>query len=640
MMKSVFTLCLIHFSFVLSAQFCDGPLGPNLFPEGDFGSGSSNILSIDPGIAPGYTYTTSPPPIDGSYCITNDLNDWNFNWDWYLIQDNSTDPNGYMMVVNASYDPGLFYQQEVDGLCENSTYVFSCDIFNLGEDLAHIKPNVSFLIDGVEEYNTGDIPATGQWVTFGFAFTTGPGQTSVDLALMNNADGGYGNDLAIDNITFSQCGPEAILPNQEDMDYFESYCQGLTIQFDNLSYGTSSYLWDFGDLSTTEDISNLYLPSYTYPSGGTYTVTLIANPGVECSDTTEIEITVYDEIEAFFEAPDPQCVSSNSFNFEGQGTFPVNGVTFEWDFGTDANPTGSNNQSVTNVNFANPGIKEVTYTVFFESCQASYQDEVLVAAPSTINFNVPDDIKCAPYELEFSNYSESSTELFAFWDFGDGNNSSEFHPTHTYTDPGTYDVTLTVWTDAGCIDTLQLIRDNLIVVHPKPTSVFSVDPPEQLIFHPTFEFTNLSPDAVSSIIYFADGNSSSENQIDYVYNNQSGVLLPWQIVYNEFGCSDKSYQQLKIIPVEEVLVPNAFTPNGDDHNNLFQPILFEDQVTELYIYDRWGELIFSANELNASWDGTSNGQLVPDGIYIWRLIYTDFTTEMPTEVEGHIVVLK
>ena len=145
------------------AQVCSGNLGNNIFEAGDFGAGMDNILQEDPGIAPGYSYRSSPPPPDGTYIITNSLVPWNDRYDWPAISsDNSDDPNGYMMVVNASFDAGVFYEQQIDGLCENTLYVFSADVLNIhpaGRN--YIKPNVSFAIDGDVEFSTGDVPENG-----------------------------------------------------------------------------------------------------------------------------------------------------------------------------------------------------------------------------------------------------------------------------------------------------------------------------------------------------------------------------------------------------------------------------------------------------------------------------------------------
>jgi hypothetical protein len=108
-------------------------------------------------------------------------------------------------------------------LCDNTLYVFTADVINLIKPgtANHIDPNVSFLIDDAEQYSTGTIPKTGNWQTYGFTFTTEPGQNSVVLSLRNNAPGGIGNDLAIDNIEFRPCGPEALILPLE----IENICQ-------------------------------------------------------------------------------------------------------------------------------------------------------------------------------------------------------------------------------------------------------------------------------------------------------------------------------------------------------------------------------------------------------------------------------
>lgn len=207
-------LITILFLFMLpnvgQAQSCTGSLGDNIFVDGDFGNGSANILPNDPQIAPGYVYTTNPPPNDGFYTITNDMAKWaNVYSVWHTPKDNSPRSDGYMMVVNASFTPGSFYRKKITGLCENTRYVFSADIINLDRASLQrrILPNVSFLINGVVTYSSGNIVNDEKWHNYAFVFSTENNQTELDLSLVNNAPGGLGNDLALDNISFRPCGP-------------------------------------------------------------------------------------------------------------------------------------------------------------------------------------------------------------------------------------------------------------------------------------------------------------------------------------------------------------------------------------------------------------------------------------------------
>ncbi|HRH38260.1 MAG TPA: gliding motility-associated C-terminal domain-containing protein, partial [Flavobacteriales bacterium] len=92
-----------------------------------------------------------------------------------------------------------------------------------------------------------------------------------------------------------------------------------------------------------------------------------------------------------------------------------------------------------------------------------------------------------------------------------------------------------------------------------------------------------------------------------------------------------------------VYVPNTFTPNGDDRNEFFQ-VSFHGPYRDFsfYIFDRWGERIFSSDTPDAKWDGTVNGQPVPDGVYVWKVRYHS-TTDLGArakELIGHVNVLR
>jgi hypothetical protein len=203
-------IALIMFVKINAQQLCNGSLGENIFLDGDFGSGLSPTIPIDPKIAPNYRYTTSVPN-DGEYSVTkNTGNLAGLFSSWLKVPDNSGTSDGYYMVVNASFSPGIFYEKTIDNLCGNTTYEFSADIINLimpNPTPPHSDPNVNFLIDDVAKYGTGEVPKTQKWITYGFTFTTKPGQNSVKLTLRNNAPGGIGNDLGLDNIKFRACGP-------------------------------------------------------------------------------------------------------------------------------------------------------------------------------------------------------------------------------------------------------------------------------------------------------------------------------------------------------------------------------------------------------------------------------------------------
>jgi hypothetical protein len=136
-------------------------------------------------------------------------------------------------VINAAYRIDSAFQQTITGLCPNTYYEISCWMRNIcskcgcdsngkgatnssgppfyipsgAGDSSGVAPNLTFEIDGIDYYTTGNLLYNGQWVKKGFTFLTGPVQSSFTLKYFNNAPGGGGNDWALDDISVSTCSP-------------------------------------------------------------------------------------------------------------------------------------------------------------------------------------------------------------------------------------------------------------------------------------------------------------------------------------------------------------------------------------------------------------------------------------------------
>lgn len=76
----------------------------------------------------------------------------------------------------------------------------------------------------------------------------------------------------------------------------------------------------------------------------------------------------------------------------------------------------------------------------------------------------------------------------------------------------------------------------------------------------------------------------------------------------------------------KLFIPNAFTPNNDGKNDVFRPVLFNVSNYELFIFNRWGDLIFQTTDPEEGWDGTFNGNIVQFDVYTYKLTY-DYITE-------------
>lgn len=204
---------------------------------GDYYYGIANNTSTETG----YSTSNNWPKPDGANPTHRVFRVWDIIGDHTgatnpLLGNNAADTvangnAGYMLVINSSYRIDSAFQHTISGLCPNTYYEISAWMRNVcskcGNDSANInassgnpayiptapgdssgvRPNVTFEVNGVDYYSTGDMRYTGQWVKKGFTYLTGPLQTSITLKLFNNAPGGGGNDWALDDISVATCTP-------------------------------------------------------------------------------------------------------------------------------------------------------------------------------------------------------------------------------------------------------------------------------------------------------------------------------------------------------------------------------------------------------------------------------------------------
>jgi gliding motility-associated-like protein len=256
---------LIFFSLIsflclkTQAQVCTGSLGDPTVTQ-NFGIGTGIGPSL-PSANTSYKYNGNDCPDDGFYAINNKTSNC-FNNTWHTLSEDHTpgDVNGYMMIVNATVETGVFYTFSVDNLCPNTTYEFASYIVNLIKPNAgcgvQSKPKITFNVekeDGtvIGTYSTGFIDETSSplWRKFGFFFKNPSNVSKVILKLINNAAGGCGNDLALDDITFRPCGP-SILAKEVNSNAGSNLtlCEGNTADYSfsadvSDGYQNPAFLW-------------------------------------------------------------------------------------------------------------------------------------------------------------------------------------------------------------------------------------------------------------------------------------------------------------------------------------------------------------------------------------------------------------
>jgi gliding motility-associated-like protein len=450
----------------------------------------------------------------------------------------------------------------------------------------------------------------------------------------------YRNGLLINEnrrdfqVTVTQCITYvlAVVPDQI------TYCDDLTVTFDNNSIGASSYHWDFGDTNLLTDTSNLATPTYTYADSGTYTITLIGNPGWPCADTTTTVFRVYPAIIPHFALPDGQCAEGNQFFMEAEGQFGPNAL-FIWDFGPFATPETSNLINPT-VSFSDTGHFAVTLHASENGCSGVYEGTIVVYPPPQVNFAIPSFQGCAQYNVQFTDVSLAWTNLSYLWDFGDGSYSNQASPMHSYPFAGDYVVQLTIETDSGCIG-ISTSDPATIKVFPSPTAGFSVDVYENSIYTPWINVYDESFGDTAMIYYFGDGFATTEPFYEHSYLDTGWYTIS-QVVINEFGCKDSTTEVIRIKPEFLFFAPNAFTPNGDGLNELWQPYVGGADQYEVFIFDRWGAVIWNSTDPEQGWDGVAAGgnRLSQVDVYPYIAVLRDMNTRMVHKYYGHITIVR
>ncbi|MBL7891103.1 MAG: gliding motility-associated C-terminal domain-containing protein, partial [Bacteroidia bacterium] len=228
------------------------------------------------------------------------------------------------------------------------------------------------------------------------------------------------------------------------------------------------------------------------------------------------------------------------------------------------------------------------------------------------------------------------------WNFGDGQTSNLKDPTNCYRAVGQYKVSLSVRTSNGCVDTI--VKNGFITIHGLPKAEFTIKPDSVSVLEPLVNFTDAATDAVSWKWDFGDG--STVDSLNYVQNprhtyKDTGRYCVWQFVTNMYGCVDSIKHCLKVYPEFTFYIPNAFSPNGDIFNETFNGKGTFIKEYEMIIFDRWGNLIYTTNNLNIGWDGRANEgkDVAQQDVYVWKVNIIDIFDREHHYI-GHVTLVK
>ena len=207
----------------VSLALCPNPNAANLILNGDFGSGLEQSYPFFPvpTINTILTFDNDISPSTAKYALVNSTVGSNFNW--LEIGDNSTDPNGYMMLINGYLGATTTLTYTLD-VCEGLEYYIGMDVINMAKTTAinFADPNLELRINGVPLFPAQSIQKETGWITLGGNYLVPPGVNSLEISLYNYTGSVIGNDFAIDNVTANLCGSDVLLNETT----FAPYCPG------------------------------------------------------------------------------------------------------------------------------------------------------------------------------------------------------------------------------------------------------------------------------------------------------------------------------------------------------------------------------------------------------------------------------
>lgn len=644
-----------------AAQTCTGGLG-------------DAIVNITFGAGPGFgkplpwvsdlNYQAADCPEDGYYTITSH-SDGCFGRTWWDIpQDHTGDPQGYFMLINASYQPSTFYFQTISGLCGSTSYQFAAWVMNVGIRTDQIKPNITFTISSADgtvlnSGTTGDIPGgiRDNWQQYAFYFTTPPGVNSVVLKMVNNAPGGIGNDIAIDDITFRTAGSSVGLSVQG---YTGDTLQVCDYAQTNMSfnaavescYPSQEVQWQTSADSgvSWQDIAGASTASLTRgpTAAGQYEYRLLVaqrgNLGISSCEIASKPIVVNVVMKP---APAVSIAGPSLEACIGVPTHftatPVDGgkmPAYQWR--VNGAPAGQDSAGLTVV--SPPGGLVVNCTMT--------SDAVCVLGPVVVSNTltlppVPVPVQSVGIDASATAICKDSLVRFVAKPVNSGS-APAIQWQVNWLNVGSGDAYSTSGLNDG--DMVNCIMTGSLVCS-QPTSA---DAAIRMTVYP------LPAVELDSVVVIVSGSTVrlrptvTGNIRDFFWTPVTGIDAPSAAepvaspsvtttyrlyVVTDDGCHAEASERVEVYyPLQ---MPEAFTPNGDGRNDVFRvPAAAPVTIRSLAVFNRHGERVFYTTDVGKGWDGRFGGTDQPPGTYVWELVFVNPVTHKTEDRKGTVILIR
>jgi gliding motility-associated-like protein len=384
-------------------------------------------------------------------------------------------------------------------------------------------------------------------------------------------------------------------------------------------------------------VSGANTPTPTVNLPGTYTLTA-THPSNGCEGTSSVVVT--EDVSPFIvDAGNSQVITcaENSIQLNGSASIP--NVNYSWSGpGIISGPT-TPNPIVNQV-----GVYTLTVTNPLNGCTSSADVSVISnIIPPISDFIADTLIGCQGLIVNFTATVDSSLWNYE-WNFGNGTSGVGSTVSNQYNSSGCYAVTLKV-TDSnnGCVNTTTPTDSICIIAN--PTAAFLGQPHTLFVDGESLvNFKNNSTNANGYTWVFIDGSEQYVENASFDFKGYAAGSYPvYLYVSNESLCFDSTSILIRIKEDIIFYVPNTFTPDGDEFNQSFRPIITSG--IDIYnftfkIYNRWGEVIWESKDPSVGWDGTYNSRPIQQGTYTWSMEFKLTDVDDHIQVHGHLNLIR
>jgi gliding motility-associated-like protein len=379
----------------------------------------------------------------------------------------------------------------------------------------------------------------------------------------------------------------------------------------------TTWTWNFGDGNPDVVYNNGQPFDKTFTASRSYNVTLTTTSNNGCkSSVFSKALMVHAVPEIDFTLPTGICMPGGQATFSNRTTInEATQISYLWNFG--------DGKSSTQVTGTNVYAAAQSYTVSLKATSAFgcvADSSKVLPASAFVNipvaaFAVSTDKVCEGSSVNFTDQSTSSGTITAWdWSFGDGTRSTQQNPTKTYSKFGDYTATLTVTDNNGCKSAIT-----------SPGKVVSVRINPKIDAGP-----DLTADENTPVVLRATAANASELLFVWQPANllsNPTILQPTYIATQDqdfvLTATDKdglctAQDAMKVKVLKKVVVPNAFSPNGDGINDVWIIRNLPDYPdASVKIFDRYGQVVFESKGYSKPWDGTMQGRPLPVGTYYY-----------------------